>query len=388
MQHAHGFFTLAAAILLTSVSSTYGGARFSERISPDGSTIVFVSTEDGDAEIYTARRDGSQGRKLTDNDTVDNYPDWSPDGKQIVFMSKRTGQFQIHVMDSNGQAVRQLTREEQGTSLAKYGRDGRIAYAALRGRKDKIRYYDLIVMGDKGSKTIAHRKWLHDFAWSPDGKVIVYGRTSEIVFHDLKTGDETVVPHKSIDKRLGSHFFWKSKWRPDSKSITCEIIFAGGRMDDGTGAPKIFGDDEQFIIHRNGKTSWRLRKQLAIDSPNGTPIIAADEIVSYDWDTHTMTLKPGVKDRLSKKQLKQLIGRKFEITAYGKTIYSGLFAASLMSRSINSPVINLQPMGDSLSPNEIRIELGYPTEKFFKGKDPRGAVEIRESLDEAGKLRD
>lgn len=262
MANGQRFFILVPAIVLafTSIASAQNDrARINASLSPDGSTKLFVTTEDGDAEIYTERPDGSQLRKLTNNDTIDNYPSWSPDGKNIVFTSDRSGQFQIHVMDADGQNVRQLTKEKQGATLARYGPDGQIAYLASRGREYKRRFSDLILIDGEASKTIATRKWITDFAWSPDGTLIVYGRTGDIVFHNLKTDAKTVVPHTAIDKRLDSHFVWNIRWR-DNLSITCQILFAGGVVDDGKGGPKIFGDDEEFIIDRDGKSSWRLIK--------------------------------------------------------------------------------------------------------------------------------
>ena len=40
--------------------------------------VAFVSTQDGDAEIYVIEIDGSNEQKLTDNDVSDSSPVWSP----------------------------------------------------------------------------------------------------------------------------------------------------------------------------------------------------------------------------------------------------------------------------------------------------------------------
>jgi TolB protein len=44
--------------------------------SPDGGSIAFVSTRDGDADIYVMRSDGSGERQLTHNNWADFDPDW------------------------------------------------------------------------------------------------------------------------------------------------------------------------------------------------------------------------------------------------------------------------------------------------------------------------
>ena len=70
--------------------------------SPDGLKLVFISTHDGDPEIFVMNTDGSGLRKLTDNSAVDAAPSWSPDGGKIVFTSDRSGAFELYSMNSDG----------------------------------------------------------------------------------------------------------------------------------------------------------------------------------------------------------------------------------------------------------------------------------------------
>jgi Tol biopolymer transport system component len=85
--------------------------------SPDGKSIAFVSTRDGNAEIYitTALCDTSAPctntvMRLTHNPAIDQSPSWSPDGQQIAFESNRDGSRQIYVVDVNGNDLQQITR--------------------------------------------------------------------------------------------------------------------------------------------------------------------------------------------------------------------------------------------------------------------------------------
>ncbi|MFL5503750.1 MAG: hypothetical protein ACJ799_07050 [Gemmatimonadaceae bacterium] len=54
-------------------------------ISPDGRRIVFTSLKDGDLDIYVMNVDGSGLRQLTRQVGYDGGPWWSPDGKRIVY---------------------------------------------------------------------------------------------------------------------------------------------------------------------------------------------------------------------------------------------------------------------------------------------------------------
>jgi dipeptidyl aminopeptidase/acylaminoacyl peptidase len=78
------------------------------------------------SEIFTAKPDGSDARRLTSTpDPSDSeLPDWSPDGQRIAFDSDRTDidgrkdVAQIYVMNADGSGLTQLTRGpgEQGTA--------------------------------------------------------------------------------------------------------------------------------------------------------------------------------------------------------------------------------------------------------------------------------
>ena len=54
----------------------------SPRWSPDGKRIAWVSTRDGNQDIYTVDADGKDVKRLTNDPAPDNNPSWSPDGKQ------------------------------------------------------------------------------------------------------------------------------------------------------------------------------------------------------------------------------------------------------------------------------------------------------------------
>ena len=77
----------------------------------DASTIVFVSTRDGNPEIYSINANGSNARRLTNNAATDEQPSRSTDGSTIVFSSRRDGNSEIYKMNSDGSGLLRLTED-------------------------------------------------------------------------------------------------------------------------------------------------------------------------------------------------------------------------------------------------------------------------------------
>lgn len=71
-------------------------------ISPDGSTIVFMSERAGNWEIYRMDINGDNLEALTEDPNSDGLPTWSPDGSKIAFVSNRDGTWSVWVMNADG----------------------------------------------------------------------------------------------------------------------------------------------------------------------------------------------------------------------------------------------------------------------------------------------
>ena len=71
--------------------------------------IAFSSMNDGRFDIFTISIDGSNMRKLTEDQGNNEDPCWSPDGRYIVFSSNRMGGYHLYIMNANGQNQRRIT---------------------------------------------------------------------------------------------------------------------------------------------------------------------------------------------------------------------------------------------------------------------------------------
>ncbi len=80
---------------------------------PRGQWIAFCSTRDGDPDIYVMKADGTQVRQLTNAPGYDGGPFISPDGQWIIFRSDRhqEGYLQLFVISFDGERLFQLTND-------------------------------------------------------------------------------------------------------------------------------------------------------------------------------------------------------------------------------------------------------------------------------------
>lgn len=125
---------------------------------PDGERILYSSTHLGgrdcppppdmsqgyvwalypDYDLFSARPDGSDVRRLTTNPGYDAEATVSPDGRRVVFTSVRDGDLDLYSMNPDGGDVRRLTRSVGYDGGAFYSDDGRwIVYRASRPETPK-----------------------------------------------------------------------------------------------------------------------------------------------------------------------------------------------------------------------------------------------------------
>jgi TolB protein len=93
--------------------------------SPDGKTLAFVGSRNGEFDIYTIPVIGGEEKRLTTAKGLDDGPDYSPDGKHIYFNSVRTGKMQIWRMKNDGSDQIQLTDDQNNNWFPHPSPDGK-----------------------------------------------------------------------------------------------------------------------------------------------------------------------------------------------------------------------------------------------------------------------
>lgn len=92
--------------------------------SPDGERLVYSSNWGGDWDLYTARTNGADVKRLTRHPADDRQPAWSPRGDRIAFVSDRDGAQELFVMNADGSNVRRLTSDSAGAHNPAWSADG------------------------------------------------------------------------------------------------------------------------------------------------------------------------------------------------------------------------------------------------------------------------
>ncbi|MGQ9552959.1 MAG: protein kinase domain-containing protein [Anaerolineae bacterium] len=73
-----------------------------------GGSLVFMSTRDGNWDVYRMEMDGASLTRLTATPANDGLPTWSPDGSMVAFVSDRDGQWAVWAMAADGSGQQKL----------------------------------------------------------------------------------------------------------------------------------------------------------------------------------------------------------------------------------------------------------------------------------------
>jgi Tol biopolymer transport system component len=151
-----------------------------------GESIVYVSSRDGDSEIY---RDA---QRLTAFHRDDWQPTPSPDGRTIAFLSDRDGTPHIYLMAADGVELRRLTKQVGEESEPAWSRDGKQLAYVVNGQ---VWVRDMITNRERAITTPGVREV--EPAFSPDGHWLavsrVRGNSSDCWAINLDDGESTPI---------------------------------------------------------------------------------------------------------------------------------------------------------------------------------------------------
>jgi Tol biopolymer transport system component len=255
--------------------------------------IVFMSDRDGNREIYTMNPDGSDVRRLTNNNFQDLQPSWSPDKTRIAFVSNRDGNFAIYVMNIDGTGQRRISTDEFAYhEYPAWSPDGRyIAYAS-----DRAGSFDIYIMeanGNNPQRLTSGDTYETEPAWSPDGRQIAYLQQVDGAFEVFLVNTNGSAPQRLTHGNSGDHF--SPKWSPDG----VRLAYALTVFDRVGNNSEIYvrnmntGDESLFISRENSfiqGLSW---------SEDGNEITYQVKTERGNWVIHRFNTSDGTFEALT-----------------------------------------------------------------------------------------
>ena len=251
---------------LTSHTKDNNGARFS----PDGQTIAYHSTREGNCEIFLHHLDGSPETRITDDPGWDLYPDWSPDGRQLIFNSNRGGgRYRIRIANSDGGYARWLSDQSVSISRTQYpvnaglvsrwSPDGeRIAY--LVTTEEDISLWSVQPDGEDAKQMIRD---VVSFNWYLDSRRGIFTRPhdghSELVAVNFDTGEE---------RSLFTGPFMEMEVAPDGSALS--FCYGTGHMEMGLAVLKLEVPESPDGLPRSlGEPEYVVRTDVTWHVHNG-----------------------------------------------------------------------------------------------------------------------
>lgn len=200
--------------------------NFEPTIGPD-ETIAFVSSRDGNAEIYVMSSDGGDPRRLTNNPRDDTGPRWSPDGRTIAFCSARERErgVDVFLMSADGRDQRPLVEQRSEAVLVsqlEFSPDGSmLAFTELTPKRGTGAIVFVRLDDGEVVQRIAGEGVYEQPSWSPDGSFVASAHShdgrSRIVIARVDTGEIEALTDGASEQ-------WLPRWIRDAD---CPRALAG-----------------------------------------------------------------------------------------------------------------------------------------------------------------
>jgi len=151
---------------------TFPGMTFAPRFSPDGALVVLSLAQDGNTDLYIMRLSDRQMRRLTNNPAIDTSASFSPDGSQIVFESDRGGSQQLYIMPSLGGPAQRISFGQGSYATPVWSpRGDQIAFTKIQ----QGRFHIGVMRTDGSDERLLSSGFINEGpAFSPNGRVLAF----------------------------------------------------------------------------------------------------------------------------------------------------------------------------------------------------------------------
>jgi Tol biopolymer transport system component len=193
--------------------ATTPGPKTDPVISPDGKKIVFtVGTVEASSAspLWSVNSDGTGLTQLTTDGAIDYRPTWSPDGSQIAFVSTRDGNAEIYVMNADGTNQANITNSAANDNAPSWSPSGSaILFDSDRDSAAGTAIYAMTAAGGSVTPLVAG----YNPEWSPSGTRFLFLRASQIWISESASAS-------SVRQVTADPFFhFTPGWSPDESRL-------------------------------------------------------------------------------------------------------------------------------------------------------------------------
>lgn len=286
------FFACGSLISFNGRKSTNG----KKSVDLPSGVISFLTTRDGNFEIYSMNADGTNPINLSNNKAVDFWSSWSPDGKQILFYTNRDGNNEIYRMDADGKNPVNISNHPSPDYLPEWSPDGKkIVFTSERDHEER-EIYTMNADGTHVVRLTTNELYEEVPTWSIDGNKILFTRQIIEMKDTTSTNNGEIFildANGKNEKRLTNKkgFDSGAKFSPDGK----RIAFYG---------PNENKNSEIFVMNADGSNIINLTQDPLEDySPSWSPDgkwIAYTSGTSSQYDVWVIHVASRQKLRLTK----------------------------------------------------------------------------------------
>ncbi len=258
--------------------------------------LIYMSTRDGNFEIYSMETNGDSVKNLSCNKATDYSFSSTADGRTL-FYSNREGNDEIYLMSKDGKTATNLTNHPKADRIASLSPDEKkIVFSSNRDGKTS-ELYVMNIDGSNVTRLTINENFEDGPEWSPDGKKIIFSR-------DIKPVNDST-PHVTSNGEI----FTMDSDGSNVTRLTNRPGFDGGPKFSPDGSKIAFygktedGNYEIFIMNADGSNIVNLTEDELEDySPSWSPDgkwIAYTKGNSKNYDVWIINLETKIKTRLT-----------------------------------------------------------------------------------------
>ena len=220
-------------------------------VSPDGEWIAFNETAARE-DLFVARVDGREYRRLTDDPARDRGPAWAPDGQRIFFYSDRGGQYDLWSIRPDGSHLVQLTRGANANFPVLSPDGKRLAFAGVSASGlMTMPVIDGLTESPQLSPPMPDGLRFWAFGWSPDGaRVLGFAAGSDGTLRSMAVYDVTTQRYQLVAGREDGSFAWPA-WLKDGRRFLNRTASGIAVVNADTGARKLLTSVRGYFIGKS-----------------------------------------------------------------------------------------------------------------------------------------